>query len=66
MEQDAVTPDMTPDRRLPRLGAEIQKRLGQVLRAFYEKTTDGLPLPADQIQLLLHLRHRERELQRTR
>jgi hypothetical protein len=62
MNQDALT----PDRRLPALGTEIQRRLGQVLRGFYERTTDGLPLPADQIQLLLRLRHRERELQRGR
>ncbi|MFE1602723.1 hypothetical protein [Methylobacterium sp. ID0610] len=66
MNQDAVTPAITPDRRLPFLGAEIQRRLGQVLRKFYETTTDGLPLPDDQIQQLLRLRHRERELQRSR
>ncbi|MGY2046783.1 hypothetical protein [Methylobacterium sp. JK268] len=62
MDQHAVTPGS----RLPRLGAEIQRRLGQVLRSVYEKTSDGLPLPADQIDLLLRLRHRERDLQRSR
>ncbi len=51
---------------LPAICAEAQHRLGRTLRSFYERTVDGEPIPLDQVDLLLRLRHRERELQRQR
>ena len=51
---------------LPALCTEAQHRLGRTLRSFYERTVDRQPIPLDQVDLLLRLRHRERELQRQR
>ena len=66
MKPEAVTSTETPTRVLAPLGAEIRRRLGHGLRSIYERTSDGLPLTTEQIQLLLRLRHRERDLQRSR
>ncbi|WP_407518727.1 hypothetical protein [Methylobacterium oryzisoli] len=66
MKPDAVTSTEMPTQALPPLGADIRRRLGHGLRKVYERTSDGLPLTTEQIQLLLRLRHRERELQRSR
>jgi hypothetical protein len=67
MNQHAVkTEAHAPDRGLPVLGAEAQRHLGVTLRSVYERTSDGEPIPFDQVELLLRLRRRERELQRAR
>ncbi|GJD51347.1 hypothetical protein OPKNFCMD_4101 [Methylobacterium crusticola] len=51
---------------MPALGADAQRRLGLKLRSLYERTIDGLPIPLEQVELLLRLRHRERDAQRAR
>ncbi|WP_342447846.1 hypothetical protein [Methylobacterium variabile] len=58
--------ESTQEPILPALCTEAQHRLGRTLRSFYERTVDGQPIPLDQVDLLLRLRHRERELQRQR
>lgn len=51
---------------MPAICIEAQQRLGQTLRSLYERTVDGEPIPLDQVDLLLRLRQRERELRRQR
>lgn len=48
----------------PKLNTETRRRLGKALRAFYEEQCDAQPVPTQQIDLLLQLRHRERALKR--
>lgn len=49
----------------PSLSDETRFQLGMALRAIYEKTCDAQPIPTAQVDLLLQLRHRERDLRRT-
>ncbi|MFH6781574.1 MULTISPECIES: hypothetical protein [Methylobacterium] len=58
--------DSLQDPTMPAICVEAQHRLGRTLRSLYERTVDGQPIPLDQVDLLLRLRHRERELQRQR
>lgn len=46
------------------LDAATRRSLGLTLRSFYEDSIDGLPLPDAQVDLLLRLRHKERDLRR--
>ena len=48
----------------PTLSGDTRRRLGSALRTVYEQTVDTQPIPDPQIDLLLRLRHRERELKR--
>lgn len=48
----------------PRLDGEMRQHLGCTLRQVYERTLDTQPIPDSQIDLLLQLRHKERDLQR--
>ncbi len=67
MKQEvSASREAVQDQILPAICVEAQHRLGQTLRSFYERTVDGEPIPLDQVDLLLRLRHRERELQRQR
>ena len=47
------------------LGRDVQERIGAGLQAAYAGV-EGEPLPNEQIDLLLALRRKERELQRDR
>lgn len=47
------------------LDAETRQSLGLTLRSIYEGSIDGLPLPDEQVDLLLRLRHKERERRRS-
>lgn len=49
---------------LPILNGPTRQHLGGALRAIYEDTFDTQPIPDGQIDLLLRLRHRERDLRR--
>lgn len=49
---------------MPALSGETRHRLGSVLRAIYEDTCDTQPIPDAQVDLLLRLRHKERDRQR--
>ncbi|WP_264049883.1 hypothetical protein [Methylobacterium flocculans] len=48
----------------PNLPDDTRYRLGTALRSIYEETCDMQPIPDSQIDLLLRLRHRERDLRR--
>lgn len=48
----------------PKLSNDTRRRLGKALRAFYDEQCTSQPVPAQQIDLLLQLRHRERALTR--
>lgn len=48
----------------PNLPDDTRFRLGNALRSVYEETCDTQPIPDSQIDLLLRLRHRERDLRR--
>ncbi|HVL73631.1 MAG TPA: hypothetical protein VM434_17320 [Beijerinckiaceae bacterium] len=47
----------------PRIDPVAQARIGRLLRVLY-RNVEGEPLPMEQIDLLLTLRHKERELRR--
>jgi hypothetical protein len=47
------------------LGRDVQDRIGTGLQAAYAEV-EGEPLPNEQVDLLLALRRKERELQRGR
>ncbi|WP_128563439.1 hypothetical protein [Methylobacterium crusticola] len=67
MKQDSIpSGEAARERAMPALGADAQRRLGLKLRSLYERTIDGLPIPLEQVELLLRLRHRERDAQRAR
>lgn len=48
----------------PALSGEARRLLGTTLRTIYEDTCDTQPIPDIQVDLLLRLRQRERELLR--
>lgn len=48
----------------PALSDETRQLLGTTLRTIYEDTCDTQPIPDVQVDLLLRLRQRERELRR--
>ncbi|MCJ2079997.1 hypothetical protein [Methylobacterium sp. J-090] len=48
----------------PTLTDDTRYRLGTALRSLYEETCDTLPIPDGQIDLLLRLRHKERDRRR--
>ena len=48
----------------PALDPEVRLRLGVALRAVYEHTCVTEALPDDQVELLLRLRHKERDRSR--
>ncbi|TNC14123.1 hypothetical protein FF100_08015 [Methylobacterium terricola] len=67
MKQEvSASRDSLQDPTMPAICVEAQHRLGRTLRSLYERTVDGQPIPLDQVDLLLRLRHREREMQRQR
>ena len=47
------------------LGRDVQERIGAGLQAAYAEV-EGEPLPSEQVDLLLALRRKERELERDR
>ncbi|MCJ2128294.1 hypothetical protein [Methylobacterium sp. E-045] len=49
---------------LPILTSPTRHHLGGALRAIYEDTFDTQPIPDGQIDLLLRLRHKERDRRR--
>ncbi|WP_036265895.1 hypothetical protein [Methylobacterium sp. 10] len=49
---------------LPILTSPTRHHLGGTLRAIYEDTFDTQPIPDGQIDLLLRLRHKERDRRR--
>ena len=59
------TASTAPDRSRAALGPDARGCLGRALRALYEGSIDRLPLPDHQVDLLLRLRHKERERNRT-
>ncbi len=48
----------------PALSGETCQQLGAALRTIYEDTCDVQPIPDLQVELLLRLRHRERDMLR--
>jgi len=48
----------------PILPNDTRYRLGTALRSIYEETCDTQPIPDSQIDLLLRLRHKERDRRR--
>ncbi len=48
----------------PSLSGETRRHLGTKLRLVYEQTLDTQPIPDTQVDLLLQLRHKERDLRR--
>lgn len=48
----------------PILPDDTRYRLGTALRSLYEETCDMQPIPDSQIDLLLRLRHKERDRRR--
>ncbi|MCJ2036987.1 hypothetical protein [Methylobacterium sp. J-068] len=48
----------------PNLPDDTRYRLGTALRSIYEETCDTQPIPDSQIDLLLRLRHKERDRRR--
>lgn len=50
--------------RTPTLTGDTRQHLGTALRSIYEGTCDMQPIPDAQIDLLLRLRHKERDLRR--
>lgn len=48
----------------PNLPDDTRFRLGTALRSIYEETCDTQPIPDSQIDLLLRLRHKERDRRR--
>ncbi|TGD94662.1 hypothetical protein [Methylobacterium nonmethylotrophicum] len=67
MKQEAIqSGNAAQEPILPALCVEAQQRLGRTLRSLYERTVDTQPIPLEQVDLLLRLRHREREMQRQR
>ncbi|WP_373321256.1 hypothetical protein [Methylobacterium bullatum] len=49
---------------MPILTSPTRHHLGGTLRAIYEDTFDTQPIPDSQIDLLLRLRHKERDRRR--
>ncbi|WP_430910953.1 hypothetical protein [Methylobacterium sp. sgz302541] len=47
------------------LTAETRQSLGLTLRSIYEGSIDRQPLPDEQVELLLRLRHKERDRRRS-
>ena len=65
MSQVAVVSDgADTERRAPALSGDTRRRLGTALRAVYEGSCDTQPIPDAQVDLLLRLRHKERDLRR--
>lgn len=66
MAQNAVRTDIykTQPERAPTLSGETCHILGHALRSVYQDTLDTQPIPDAQVDLLLRLRHRERDLRR--
>ena len=60
-ETDTCEPQNTDG---PRLSGDTRRRLGTALRAVYERTLDTQPITDRQVELLLRMRHRERDLRR--
>jgi hypothetical protein len=52
------------DESHPILTDDTRCRLGTALRSIYEETCDVQPIPDTQIDLLLRLRHKERDRRR--
>ncbi|WP_336487827.1 hypothetical protein [Methylobacterium nigriterrae] len=50
----------------PVLSFDTRQRLGLALRSVYEGSVDTQPIPDTQVDLLLRLRHKERERSRAR
>jgi len=48
----------------PALSGDTRQRLGKALRTIYEASCDTQPIPDAQVDLLLRLRHKERDLRR--
>lgn len=48
----------------PTLTDDTRYRLGTALRSIYEETCDTQPIPDSQVDLLLRLRHKERDRRR--
>jgi len=48
----------------PTLSGDTRLRLGRALRTIYEEGCDTQPIPDAQVDLLLRLRHKERERRR--
>ena len=48
----------------PTLTDDTRFRLGTALRSIYEETCDTQPIPDSQVDLLLRLRHKERDRRR--
>ncbi|MEA1831990.1 hypothetical protein U8607_07815 [Methylobacterium durans] len=48
----------------PVLSVDTRFRLGHALRTIYEDSVDRQPIPDSQVDLLLRLRHKERDRQR--
>lgn len=53
------------ERRHPAMSGETRDYLGTALRAVYEGTVEAQPIPDAQIDLLLRLRHKERDQRRS-
>jgi hypothetical protein len=49
---------------VPVLSVDTQYRLGHALRSVYEGSVENQPIPDAQIDLLLRLRHKERDRRR--
>lgn len=65
MAQVALQTEASPSERRTVLSSETRERLGQALRAVYEGTLDTQPIPDAQVDLLLRLRHKERDRRRS-
>ncbi len=61
---DRVSPPPAAIGGPPQLDGEMRQHLGCTLREVYERTLDTQPIPDSQVDLLLQLRHKERNLQR--
>lgn len=58
------TEESESERAQPQLSGETRQRLGTQLRLVYERIVETQPIPDAQVDLLLQLRHRERDLRR--
>lgn len=65
MSQVAIKIDENGSERIPpRLSGDTRRQLGTELRLVYEQAVVTQPIPDVQVDLLLQLRHRERDLRR--
>ncbi|GJE30802.1 hypothetical protein [Methylobacterium oxalidis] len=48
----------------PALSVDTRYRLGHALRSIYEDSVERQPIPDSQVDLLLRLRHKERDRRR--